>query len=101
MGNNMEKGEDFTNVFAPVQRSTAGRLLMALAATLDLELHAINLSQAFIKVDWADLPEQQQQIFICPSQGWTEEPDTVYEVLRPLYGIPSPGSALHFTMDCG
>jgi len=36
MGNNMEKGEDFTDSFAPVPRSTAGRILMSMAAAMNL-----------------------------------------------------------------
>mmetsp|Transcript_62290 Transcript_62290/g.129194 ORF Transcript_62290/g.129194 Transcript_62290/m.129194 type:complete len:109 (-) Transcript_62290:260-586(-) len=37
MGNNMTKGEDFTDSFAPVPRSTAGRILMSMAAAMDLK----------------------------------------------------------------
>ena len=71
MGNNMEKGEDFTDAFAPVPRSTAGRLLMSIAAALDLEMHCVDFSQAFIQADWADLPDKQPQVFVRPPQGWT------------------------------
>jgi len=66
MGNNMEKGEDYVDAFAPVPRATA---------------------------------EDMPQVFIRPPSGWTEEPGVVYEVLRPLYGIPSSARALHFTLD--
>mmetsp|Transcript_62276 Transcript_62276/g.129140 ORF Transcript_62276/g.129140 Transcript_62276/m.129140 type:complete len:194 (-) Transcript_62276:86-667(-) len=47
-----------------------------------------------------DEPESAPQIFIRPPAGWPEEPDVVYEVLRPLYGIPSSARALHFTLGC-
>mmetsp|Transcript_69087 Transcript_69087/g.144046 ORF Transcript_69087/g.144046 Transcript_69087/m.144046 type:complete len:123 (-) Transcript_69087:378-746(-) len=43
--------------------------------------------------------EEMPQVFIRPPPGWTEEPGVVYEVLRPLYGIPSSARALHFTLD--
>ena len=95
----MEKGEDFTEVFSPVPRSMAGRILMLMVAADDLELHAVDFSQAFIQADWKDLPEETPQIFIRPPQGWPEEEGVVYEVLRPLYGIPSSARALHFTLD--
>eukprot|EP00961_Rhodomonas_salina_P013957 186925-Rhodomonas_salina.1 len=39
------------------------------------------------------------RIFICPLQGATEEDDTVYEVCRPQYGIPSSAQALHLTLS--
>ena len=69
MGNNMEKGDDFTDAFAPVPRSTVARLLMSIAAAMDLEMHAVDFSQAFIQADWADLPDTQPQVFVLPPQG--------------------------------
>jgi len=97
MGNNMTKGEDFTDAFAPVPRATAGRVLMSMAAAQDMEMHCVDFSQAFIQASWDDLPEDVPQIFIRPPVGYDEEPGIVYEVLRPLYGIPSSARALHFT----
>jgi len=97
MGNNMTKGEDFTDAFAPVPRATAGRILMSMAAAEDMEMHCVDFSQAFIQASWDDLPEDVPQIFIRPPVGYDEEPGVVYEVLRPLYGIPSSARALHFT----
>ena len=72
---------------------------MAITATEDMELHAVDFSQAFIQADWKDLPEETPQIFIRPPQGWDEEEGVVYEVQRPLYGIPSSARALYFTLD--
>ena len=72
---------------------------MAIAAASNLEMHAVDFSQAFIQADWADLPDKQPQVFIRPPHGWKEEPDVVYEVMKPLYGIPSSARALHFTLD--
>jgi len=100
MGNNMTQGTDFVDAFAPVPRSTVGRILMAMAAAMDLEMHCVDFSQAFIQADWADLPEEAPQIFIRPPVGWEEESGVVYEVLRPLYGIPSSARALHYTLGC-
>ena len=39
-----------------------------------------------------------EQVFIRPPSGWDEDPGVVYEVLRPLYGIPSSAQALHYTL---
>eukprot|EP00961_Rhodomonas_salina_P076425 1026382-Rhodomonas_salina.1 len=99
MGNQMKKGESYVDAFAPVPRSTAGRVMMSVAAALNLEMHACNLSQAFIQASWDDLPEKQSQLFIRPPSGWDEEAGVVYEVLRPLYGVPSSARSLHFTLD--
>jgi len=73
---------------------------MSMAAAMNLEMHAVDFSQAFIQASWEDLPETAPQIFIRPPAGWEEDPDVVYEVLRPLYGIPSSARALHYTLGC-
>ena len=86
------------DALAPVPLSVVGRILMLMAAAADLEMHCINLSQAFIQASWADLPEDTPQVFIRPPSGWDEEEGVVYEVLRPLYGIPSSARALHYTL---
>eukprot|EP00286_Rhodomonas_abbreviata_P023500 CAMPEP_0181309114 /NCGR_PEP_ID=MMETSP1101-20121128/11841_1 /TAXON_ID=46948 /ORGANISM="Rhodomonas abbreviata, Strain Caron Lab Isolate" /LENGTH=261 /DNA_ID=CAMNT_0023415577 /DNA_START=552 /DNA_END=1336 /DNA_ORIENTATION=- len=95
----MTRGEDFTDAFAPVPCSTAGRLLMSMAAALNLEMHCVDFSQAGMQSSRDDLPEDVQQVFIHPPSGWDEEPGVVYEVPRPLYGIPSSAHALHFTIQ--
>mmetsp|Transcript_61440 Transcript_61440/g.126867 ORF Transcript_61440/g.126867 Transcript_61440/m.126867 type:complete len:213 (-) Transcript_61440:278-916(-) len=45
-----------TDAFAPVPRSVVGRILMSMAAAANLEMHCVDLSQAFIQASWADLP---------------------------------------------
>ena len=88
MGHKMKEGEDFDESFAPVPHATSGRIIIALAAADDLELHACDLAQAFIQAE--KLPEGMNgRVFIRPPDGANEDPDVVYEVLRPLYGIPS------------
>eukprot|EP00961_Rhodomonas_salina_P217554 2939988-Rhodomonas_salina.1 len=99
MGNQMKKGEAYVDAFAPVPSSTAGRILMSIAAALNLEMHCVDFSQAFIQAEWSALPEKAPQFFIQPPSGWDEESGVVYECLRPLYGIPSSARALHFTLD--
>eukprot|EP00961_Rhodomonas_salina_P164305 2213300-Rhodomonas_salina.1 len=99
MSNQMKQGDAFVDAFAPVPRSAVGCILMSMAAACDMEMHCVDFSQAFIQADWAALPEKSPQYFIRPPSGWAEEPGVVYECLRPLYGIPSSASALHFTLD--
>eukprot|EP00961_Rhodomonas_salina_P293377 3933707-Rhodomonas_salina.1 len=99
MGNQMKKGEAYIDAFAPVPRSTAGQIMMSLAAALDLEMHCVDFSQAFIQADWAALPEKAPQFFIRPPSGWKEEEGVVYECLQPLYGHPASSRCLHFTVD--
>eukprot|EP00961_Rhodomonas_salina_P187453 2530669-Rhodomonas_salina.1 len=72
---------------------------MSLAAAMNLEMHCVDLSQAFIQASWADLPEAVPQVFIRPPSGWDEDPGVVYEVCSPLYGHPASARCLHYTLD--
>eukprot|EP00961_Rhodomonas_salina_P244953 3310223-Rhodomonas_salina.1 len=69
-----------------------------MAAGMDLELHSCDLTQAFIEADKLD-EGINGRIFITPPQGADEDNETVYEVLLPLYGIPSSARALHLTLS--
>eukprot|EP00961_Rhodomonas_salina_P202190 2726997-Rhodomonas_salina.1 len=97
----MKEGEDYNYVFAPVQHATAARAIISIAAALDLELHSCNLAQALAFVQADKLDEGVNgSIFVLPPQGSEEEKDVVYyEVLCPLYGIPSSARALHLTLS--
>ena len=62
---------------------------MSITAAEGLHLHTINLTQAFIQADKLD-EGVNGRVFISPPPGCKEyEEGVVYEVLRPLYGIPS------------
>eukprot|EP00961_Rhodomonas_salina_P184222 2487629-Rhodomonas_salina.1 len=65
---------------------------------MDLELHSCNLAQAFIQAGKLD-EGVNCQVFIRPQQGATDDDSVVYEVLRPLYCIPSSARALHLTLS--
>lgn len=72
--------------------------MMAIAAGKDLHLHNIDLTQAFIQADKLD-EGMNGRVFMSPPPGCEEdEPGVVYEVLRPLYGIPSSARVLHLTL---
>eukprot|EP00961_Rhodomonas_salina_P218486 2952910-Rhodomonas_salina.1 len=64
----MEEGTDYEQSFAPVPSSTAGRVVIALAAANGLHLpsHAMDITQAFIEANWADLPEGIGKVYISP-----------------------------------
>eukprot|EP00961_Rhodomonas_salina_P133878 1801435-Rhodomonas_salina.2 len=75
-----------------------GRLLMSMAAAENLHLHSVDLTQAFIQAD--RIPEGPNgRVFITPPPGCEEEEEgVVYEMLRPLYGVPSSACMLHLTV---
>eukprot|EP00961_Rhodomonas_salina_P138446 1862213-Rhodomonas_salina.1 len=70
---------------------------MSIAAAADLELHCVDLSQAFIQADKIE-KGVNGLFFITPPVGYDEEPWVVYEVCRPLYGVASSSRALHLTL---
>eukprot|EP00961_Rhodomonas_salina_P140301 1888086-Rhodomonas_salina.1 len=73
---------------------------MALAAGGKRTIHSLDITQVFIQSEWQYLPEgKPASIFITPPDGIEEEAGVVYEVLKPLYGIPNCARALHFTLD--
>eukprot|EP00961_Rhodomonas_salina_P211315 2853444-Rhodomonas_salina.1 len=76
----MKEGEDYVDAFAPVPHATSGseRIIISLAAAMDLELHSCDLEQAFIQADKLD-EGVDGLIFLRPPQGATEDGDVVYE----------------------
>eukprot|EP00961_Rhodomonas_salina_P112936 1519388-Rhodomonas_salina.1 len=98
MGNRMKEGKDYVDSFTPVPHATSGCIVISLAAVMDLELHSCNLAQAFIQEDKLD-EGVNSLLFMRPLQGATDDDGVVYEVLGPLYGIPSSARALHLTLS--
>ena len=88
-----EKG-DFVNAFSPVPHASGVRTIMSIATEQDWDAVACELTQGFIQ---ADLPKGEKTIYISPPPGVEEDPDVVYEVRRPLYGMPHSGRCLHVT----
>eukprot|EP00961_Rhodomonas_salina_P240982 3256095-Rhodomonas_salina.1 len=76
-GQRMEQGIDFEDTFTPVPRTTAA---------------------PFIQASWADLPKEIGDIYITPPKGYDEDPDYVYRIVLPLYGIGASARALHYTL---
>jgi hypothetical protein len=100
-GFEMEKGVDYVDNFSPTPGlAVALRLMMSLAIANDMELHKIDIEQAFLQADKLD-EGVNGRYFINPPPGSPEagNKNIVYEVLRPLYGSPSSPRALHKTMD--
>ena len=74
--------------------------MMSIAIASGMELHKVDIEQAFLQADKLD-EGVNGRYFINPPPGSPEagNKDVVYEVLKPLYGSPSSPRALHKTMD--
>jgi hypothetical protein len=99
-GFEMEKGVDFVDSFSPTPGLAVARLMMSIAIASGMELHKVDIEQAFLQADKLD-EGVNGRYFINPPPGSPEagNKDVVYEVLKPLYGSPSSPRALHKTMD--
>jgi hypothetical protein len=96
----MEKHVDYDDNFSPTPDIVLARIMVSLVVENDLELHFVDIEQAFTEVD--KLPEGVNgRYFINPPPGSPDAGyrDIVYEVLSPLYGNPSSPRALHKKMD--
>ena len=99
-GFEMVKGLDYEDNFSPTPGISIARLMVSIAAANDLELHSVDIEQAFTQAD--KLKEGANgRYFITPPPGSPDAGDksVVYEVLKPLYVNPSLPRALHKTMN--
>lgn len=85
-GYSQRPGFDYTEVFAPTSRPAALRLVLALSAVEDLELHSVDISSAFLQ---GDLDEE---IYMQQPEGFAQgPPGTVLRLGRPIYGLKQAG----------
>jgi hypothetical protein len=86
-GFEMEKGVDFIDNFSPTPSLAVARLMMSIAIANGMELHKIDIEQAFLQADKLD-EGVNGRYFINPLPGSPEagNKDVVYEVMKPLYG---------------
>ena len=96
----MQQDVDYNDTFSSTPGSTTTRTIISLATAEDLELHSVDFTQACIQAD--RLPEGVNGRFfisLSPGSPHANTSGIVYEVLRPLYGVPSSPRALHKTLD--
>jgi len=85
-GFEMVKGLDYEDTFPPTPGISIARLMVSIAAANDLELHSVDIEQAFTQAD--KLKEGANgRYFITPPPGSPDAGDksVVYEVLKHLY----------------
>ena len=67
---------------------------MSMATAMKWKAVGVDLTQGFIQ---AELLKDGKVIYISPPPGHTKEPDVVYQVLKPPYGMQHSGRCLHVT----
>lgn len=79
--------------FAPTVAKASSRLLLTLAASLDLPLATRDVSQAFVCTTHPLLRE----VYITPPKEARAHPDELWRLCRPLYGLPEAGAMWYST----
>jgi hypothetical protein len=92
-GNRQQLGQDYTEVFSPVARRSSIRLFFAIAASLDLEFHQLDISNAFVQ---GDLSED-----VCMRQppGFEDGSSDVCHLHKSLYGLKQAPRVWNKTME--
>lgn len=82
-------GEDFFETFAPVAKIESIRMLLAIAAILDWEIHVIDVDSAFLN---SKMP-QDQTVYLSQPPGYIVEgkEDFVWKLGKALYGLKQSG----------
>jgi hypothetical protein len=91
-GNRQTFGQDYTAVFSPVARRSSIRLFFAVVASLDLECHQLDISNAFVQ---GTLSED-----ICMRQppGFEDGSSAVCHLNKSLYGLKQAPRVWNKTM---
>lgn len=76
-------GVDFDEVFAPVTRMETVRLLLALAAQSEWEVHHLDVKSAFLN------GELKEKVYVTQPRGFEKEGEEhkVYKLSKALYGL--------------
>ena len=82
-GCNQKKGVDFEEIFAPVVKMSSIRVVLGLAASLDLEIEQLDVKTAFLHGDL------QEEIYMQQPEGFKVKgkEDYVCKLKKSLYGL--------------
>ncbi|RWR92156.1 Gag-protease-integrase-RT-RNaseH polyprotein [Cinnamomum micranthum f. kanehirae] len=82
-GFNQKEGIDYTETFSPVSRKDSLRIVMALVAHYDLELHQMDVKTAFLNGDL------EEEVYMCQPEGFIieDQEDMVCKLKKSIYGL--------------
>ncbi|GJT47683.1 ribonuclease H-like domain, reverse transcriptase, RNA-dependent DNA polymerase [Tanacetum coccineum] len=86
---------DFEEVFTPVVRMEAIRLLLAIAATNKWEVHHLDVKFAFLHGDL------KEEVYVTQPEGFIKRQDNgkVYRLIKALYGLRQAPRAWNIKLD--
>ena len=86
---------DYDEVFAPVARLETVRILLALAAQGEWEVHHMDVKSAFLNGDL------QEEVYVMQPPGFVDpkSPTKVFRLKKALYGLKQAPRAWNFRLD--
>ena len=82
-GCNQKKGVDFEEIFSPVVKMPSIRVVLSLAASLDLEIEQLDMKTTFLHGDL------EEEIYMQQPKGFEEsgKEHLVFRLKKSLYGL--------------
>jgi hypothetical protein len=90
---------DYEDSFSPVPHASRFRKILALATMWNMMTDHVDISQAFVQGELLPGDGYNGKVYISAPPGYDEDPEYVYLLMRPLYGMPSAARAWHTTMS--
>ena len=94
-GYTQREGIDFTETFSPVSTKDSFRLVMALVAHFDLELHQMDVKTAFLNGDLSE------EVYMSQPEGFKEngKENMVCRLKRSIYGLKQASRQWYLKFD--
>ena len=82
-GFTQQSSVDFVDTYSPVAKFASNRIIMSVVATMDLELHQLDVETTFLN------GELKEDIFMLQPKGFEIKglEDEVYKLKSSLYGL--------------
>ncbi|PHT32531.1 TMV resistance protein N [Capsicum baccatum] len=94
-GFNQKEGLDYFDTYSPVTRITSVRMLIALAAVYDLQIHQIDVKTAFLNGELEEeIYMEQPEGFVVPGKE-----NKVCKLVKSLYGLKQAPKQWHAKFD--
>ncbi|KAF7334034.1 hypothetical protein MVEN_02308800 [Mycena venus] len=95
LGNSEIPGTDYNpdQISSPIVRAETNRLLLALAARYDLEMHTVDVKGAYLN------GELREEIYMKQPEGFSDGTPRVWRLHKTIYGLEQSGRVWNETLD--
>ena len=92
-GDKQQYGVDFQETYTPVAKFASLKVLLSLAARLDLEIDQDDFDFAFIN------GTLEEEIYMSQLEGFTKDKSKVFRLRRSIYGLCQAARTWYNTLD--